>query len=98
MSTENIEINLGMEGVISNYRRGRHTVHPKYCILIFEPIKSRKIANKLIGRTVEWISPGGRGLKGKITKAHGNNGAVLAHFKKSGLPGQALGQKIKIIK
>jgi ribosomal protein L35AE/L33A len=98
MSTENIEIPLGMEGVISNYRRGRHTVHPKYCILIFESIKTRKMANKLVGRTVGWISPGGRTLKGKITKTHGNSGAVLAHFKKAGLPGQALGQKIKIVK
>ena len=37
-------------------------------------------------------------LKGAITRAHGNNGAVRAHFKKAGVPGQALGQKVKIIK
>ncbi len=89
---------LGMTGVISNYRRGRHTVHPKHCILVFPNIKTRKEANKLIGRTVVWVTPTGKELKGVISRAHGNNGAVRAHFKKAGVPGQALGQKVKIIK
>lgn len=89
---------LGMEGVISNYRRGRHLVHQKHCILVFPQIKSRTEANKLIGRTVKWVSASGKDMKGVISRAHGNNGAVRAHFKKAGLPGQALGQKIKIIK
>ena len=89
---------LGMEGVISNYRRGRHTVHPKHCILVFPNIKTRKEANKLIGKTVVWLTPTGKELKGVINRAHGNNGAVRAHFKKAGVPGQALGQKVKIIK
>ena len=88
----------GMEGVISNYKRGRHTVHPKHCILVFPKVKTKKEANKLIGRTVVWYTSTGKELKGKITRAHGNNGAVRAHFKKKGVPGQALGQKIKIIK
>ena len=89
---------LGMEGTISNYKRGRHTVHPKHCILLFQKVNTRKGANKLIGRTVVWVSPAGKELKGVITRAHGNNGAVRAHFKKAGVPGQALGTKIKIIK
>ncbi|MHA2007022.1 MAG: 50S ribosomal protein L35ae [Promethearchaeota archaeon] len=89
---------LGMEGAISNYKRGRHTVHQKHCILVFPDIKTRKDANKLIGRTVVWVSPSGKDLKGVITRAHGNNGAVRAHFKKAGVPGQALGNKIRIIK
>ncbi len=89
---------LGMEGVISNYRRGRHTVHQKHCILVFPNIETRKDANKLIGRTVVWITPTGKELKGIISRAHGNNGAVRAHFKKAGVPGQALGKKVKIIK
>ncbi|MBY9017841.1 MAG: 50S ribosomal protein L35ae [Candidatus Lokiarchaeota archaeon] len=87
-----------MEGAISNYKRGRHTVHPKHCILEFPTIKTRKEANKLVGRTVLWVSPTGKDMKGTITRAHGNSGAVRAHFKKAGLPGQALGTKIKIIK
>jgi len=97
MGSNKIEL-LGLEGVISNYRRGRHTVHPKQCILIFPNIKTRKEANKLIGRIVIWTSPTGKDLRGLITRAHGNSGAVRAHFKKAGVPGQALGTKVKIIK
>jgi ribosomal protein L35AE/L33A len=89
---------LGMEGAISNYKRGRHTVHQKHCILNFPDIATRKDANKLIGRTVVWKSSAGKELKGIITRAHGNNGAVRAHFKKAGVPGQALGTKVQIIK
>ncbi|KKK44602.1 hypothetical protein LCGC14_0616300 [marine sediment metagenome] len=89
---------LGMEGTISNYKRGRHIIHPKHCILVFPNIKSRKEANKLISRTVVWKSSSGKELKGVISRAHGSNGAVRAHFKRAGVPGQALGQKVKIIK
>ena len=97
MALNKIEL-LGLEGVISNYRRGRHTIHPKQCILIFPNIKTRKEANKLIGRTVIWTTPSGKDLKGLITRAHGNSGAVRAHFKKAGVPGQALGTRVRIIK
>ncbi|MHA2399688.1 MAG: 50S ribosomal protein L35ae [Promethearchaeota archaeon] len=89
---------LGMEGAISNYKRGRHTIHQKHCILVFPSIQTRKDANGLIGRIVVWKSSTGKELKGIITRAHGNNGAVRAHFKKAGVPGQALGTKVQIIK
>lgn len=97
MSSNKLKV-LGMEGVIANYRQGRHTVHPKQCIIVFSNIKTRKEANKMIGRTVVWSSPSGKELKGVISRAHGNNGAVRALFKKKGVPGQALGQKVRIIK
>ncbi|MFX0059704.1 MAG: 50S ribosomal protein L35ae [Candidatus Hodarchaeota archaeon] len=97
MSLNKLNI-LGMEGTISNYKRGRHTVHPKHCIIVFPDIKTKKEANKLIGRLIVWMSSTGKELKGTITRAHGNNGAVRAHFKKAGVPGQALGTKVKIIK
>jgi len=97
MSLNKLDL-LGMEGVISNYKRGRHTVHQKHCILVFSAIKTRKDANKLIGRIVVWKSSSGKELKGTISRAHGNHGAVRAHFKKAGVPGQALGKTVKIIK
>jgi len=97
MASNKLEI-LGMEGKISNYKRGRHTVHPKHCIIVFPTIKTKKEANKLVGRTVVWISTTGKELKGVITRSHGNNGAVRAHFKNAGVPGQALGTKVNIIK
>ncbi len=89
---------LGIEGTISNYKQGRHTIHLKHCIIVFPNVKTRKEANKLIGRTVVWVSSTGKELKGIISRAHGNSGAVRAHFKKAGVPGQALGTKVKIIK
>ena len=97
MSLNKLEI-LGMVGTISNYKQGRHTIHLKHCIIVFPNIKNRKEANKLIGRTVVWISSTGKELKGIITRAHGNSGAIRAHFKKAGVPGQALGTKIRSIK
>ncbi len=97
MALNKLEI-LGKEGTISNYRQGRHTLHPKHCIIVFPNITNRKDANKLIGRTVVWISPTGKELKGTITRAHGNSGAIRAHFKKAGVPGQALGQRVRIIR
>jgi ribosomal protein L35AE/L33A len=97
MSSNKLDL-LGKEGVISNYKRGRHTVHSKHCILVFPNFETRKEANKLIGRTVMWRSSTGKELKGIINRAHGNNGAVRAHFKRKGVPGQALGQKVTIIK
>jgi large subunit ribosomal protein L35Ae len=97
MSLNKLDL-LGREGVISNYKRGRHTVHQKHCILVFSGINTRKDANKLIGRIVVWKSSTGKELKGTITRAHGNHGAVRAHFKKAGVPGQALGKKVKIVK
>lgn len=97
MASNKLEI-LGMEGIISNYKRGRHTVHQKHCIIVFPTIKTKKEANKLVGRTVVWISTTGKELKGVITRSHGNNGAVRAHFKNAGVPGQALGTKVNIIK
>jgi len=98
MSLNKLEILLGMEGVISNYRRGRHTLHPRQCIIIFPSIKSRKEANFLVGRTVRWITSTGKELRGIVTRAHGNKGAVRALFKYGGVPGQALGTQVKIIK
>ena len=97
MSLNKLDL-LGLEGTISNYKQGRHTIHLKHCIIVFPKIKTRKEANKLVGRTVVWVSPTGKELKGTITRAHGNSGAIRAHFKKAGVPGQALGTKIKIIK
>ncbi len=89
---------LGLEGVVANYRRGRHEQNQKQAILMFPVIKTKKDANKLIGRTVLWTTSSGKDIKGVIRHAHGNSGSVRAIFKKTGLPGQAIGQKIKIIK
>ena len=93
------ELLIGKEGIVMNYRRSRHIIHPRFCILKFPEINTRKDASRdLVGRTVAWKTETGRQIRGVITRPHGNSGAVRTHFKKGGLPGQALGTKIKIIK
>lgn len=57
--------------------------------------KNREEAAKLAGKHVEWKSPGGRVLKGKIAAAHGNKGLVRAIFEK-GLPGQSMNSEVDI--
>lgn len=81
-----------MEGKIVQFRRGRHTVHDRHFILDIG-MKNRDDALKLIGKAVEWKSPSGKIIKGKISNAHGNRGLVRAIFEK-GLPGQSIGTKL----
>ncbi len=88
-----ISIIKGKTGVIANYRRGRHTQNTKHILLNFQITYQE--AAQLIGRVVEWTSPAGKILTGKIVALHGKNGVVRAIFKK-GLPGQAIGQPVKI--
>ena len=87
-----------LEGVFVNYRRSRHRQHLKHAILKFPGYENRKEAYKLIGRTVAWDTPSGKSLIGKVTRVHGKNGQVVALFKKAGLPGQALGQTVYVVK
>lgn len=98
MSNEIITV-LGKEGYIVNYRMSKKIIHPRFSILQFPEITTRADAGRLLlGHTVAWKSPAGKLIKGAITRVHGKNGAVCAHFKKGGLPGQAFGTRIKIVK
>ncbi len=81
-------------GVVVNYRRGRHVIHPLQAILKFDGYDEPKDAAKLIGKQVQWKTPSGKLVKGVITRLHGKKGVVRASFKNGGLPGQALGTEI----
>jgi large subunit ribosomal protein L35Ae len=87
-----------LEGIFINYRRSRHRQHYKHSIIKFPGYETRNAAFVLIGRTVAWNTPSGKILKGKITRVHGKNGQVVALFKKAGLPGQAIGQTVYVVK
>ncbi|MHA1584190.1 MAG: 50S ribosomal protein L35ae [Promethearchaeota archaeon] len=98
MSTE-INTVLGNEGYIVAYRQSKKIIHPRFSILQFPGIETREDAGRLLlNHTVAWTSPSGKFIKGKITRVHGRNGAVCAHFKNGGLPGQAFGTRIKIVR
>ena len=85
-----------MEGLILNFRSGRHTQRNDEMIIKVSGIDSKAKAEKLVNKQVEWITPSGKKILGKITKAHGNKGAVKAKFEK-GMPGQSISTKIKVI-
>jgi len=84
-----------MKAKVIQFRRGRHTYKPRHFLLEIEGSKNRKDAEKFIGKNVEWKSPAGKIIKGKIAGAHGNNGVVRAIFEK-GLPGQAITTEVEI--
>ena len=57
--------------------------------------KNREEATKLIGKSVEWKSPAGKIIRGKVSAAHGNKGLVRAIFE-IGLPGQAVTTDVEL--
>lgn len=78
-----------------HFRQGRHHINPKQ--MIIKVADSVEDAQKTIGKEVVWTSPAGKEIKGKIAALHGRNGNVRVHFVEKGLPGQALGQEVKIL-
>jgi len=81
-------------GKVIQFRRGRNNIHEKHFLLDFGAT-SRAEAEKLKGKNVEWKSPAGKIIKGKIAAAHGNKGLVRAIFEK-GLPGQAITTGVEV--
>jgi len=84
-----------MEGVISNFRMGRHTKYNDQMIIQVNGIDKKDKVKELIGKKVEWVSPGKKVIKGVIKRFHGNKGALRVKFE-TGMPGQSLGTKVKI--
>ena len=83
-----------MKGVIVHYRQNRHTTDGNQLIVKPVDIDNREKAEKLVGKSVSWHS-GKQDIIGKIASAHGNSGCVRVVFDK-GMPGQCLGQPVKI--
>ncbi len=84
-----------MKGKVVQFRRGRKTIHERHFLIEVEGSKSRKDAEKFVGKEVAWKSPAGKIIKGKISSAHGNKGVVRAIFEK-GLPGQAVTTNVEV--
>ena len=84
-----------MEALVNSFRRGRHTINMKHMILTVPEVDTREKAEKLVGKKVIFKTQTGNEIVGKIASAHGNTGAIRAIFER-GLPGQSVGQKVKI--
>ena len=83
-----------VKGIVAQFRRSRHRIHERHFLLDIG-LQNREEAKKFAGKEVEWKSPGGKIIKGKISDAHGNKGLVRAIFEK-GLPGQAVTTEVEI--
>jgi len=84
-----------MKGKVVQFRRGRKTIHKRHFLIEIEGVSDRESAKKIVGKEVEWKSPAGKIIIGKISGAHGNKGIVRAIFER-GLPGQALTTEVEI--
>ncbi len=84
-----------MEGTIVNFKMSRHTQKGNHMVVLPKGVSTRAKAAELVGKTVTWISPAKREIKGKVASAHGNSGAVRVVFE-TGMPGQSIANKVKI--
>ena len=84
-----------MNGTIVNFVGGRHTQVGNQMVVQVEGVSTKEKAEALVGKAVSWKSPANKELKGKVTRPHGNSGAVKVLFE-SGMPGQSVGQKVQL--
>ena len=83
-----------MEGTISNFRRNRHTTSPNQMVVVVNGVTDKDAAQKLVGKKVTFDT-GKKEISGEIRSSHGNKGALRVLFE-TGMPGQAIGQKVSI--
>ena len=79
-----------------NYRIGIRTQYSRGCLIQFNGVDSAAQAGRLMGQKVVWKGEKKK-LVGKIISFHGKTGTVRAIFKK-GVPGQALGTTVELIR
>lgn len=83
------------KGKVVQFRRGKKTIHEKHFLIEVSGVKTKKEAEKFVGKEVVWKSPAGKIIKGKIASTHGNTGVLRGIFEK-GLPGQAITTEVEI--
>ncbi len=84
-----------MKGVIVNFRGGLHTQRNTQMVVKVDSSKSKKDAEKFVGKKVAWTSPAGKEISGLVVKPHGNKGALRVRFDR-GMPGQSVGQEVRV--
>jgi large subunit ribosomal protein L35Ae len=85
-----------VEAIIVNYRRGRKTQKPNQMVILI-PSYDKEKATSLVGKTAVYTCEGKdkKQITGKVTSLHGNKGALRVLFE-TGMPGQAIGQKLEV--
>jgi large subunit ribosomal protein L35Ae len=84
-----------MKAKVIQFRRGRKSFTPRHFLIEIPDCDTKEKAKKFAGKDVEWKSPAGNVIKGKIAASHGNKGVVRAIFE-IGLPGQAIGTDVEV--
>lgn len=84
-----------MKGKVIQFRRGRHTITERHFLVEVDGVSNRDGAQKLVGKAVEWKSPAGKIILGRVSGAHGSKGVVRAIFER-GLPGQAITTGVEV--
>jgi len=85
-----------MKGIILSYRRGKNTQNVNQMLVEVEGVDNKEKAEKLIGKTLVWRTPGKKEIKGKFIGVHGVKGVLRAKFERN-LPGQSLSTQVDII-
>jgi large subunit ribosomal protein L35Ae len=101
MSSERTEIKIRRlsimqdwsEGLILNYRLGRKTQYPTQCLIKVLGVDPSD-AKRMIGSKVGWPVDDPK-IYGKIIGVHGRTGTLRVRFNR-GVPGQALGTRVRI--
>ncbi|MGV8162500.1 MAG: 50S ribosomal protein L35ae [Candidatus Nanoarchaeia archaeon] len=83
-----------MEGVIVNFKRGQRITTDNQMIVQVPGVTTKEEAKKLVGKKAVY-NTGKKDMVGIVASAHGNSGALRVRFE-TGMPGQAIGQKIKV--
>ena len=86
-----------MAGIISHFRGSFRRKKGNQLVVVVPGVDSREKTQPYIGKAAVWTAPGKKKtqIKGTVSAAHGNKGALRVVFEK-GLPGQSLGQEVKI--
>ena len=101
MSSERTEVKIRRlsimqdwsEGLILNYRLGGKTQYPTQCLMKVLGVEPSD-AKRMIGSKVGWPVDDPK-ICGKIIGVHGRTGTLRVRFNR-GVPGQALGSRVRI--
>ncbi|KAM0675483.1 60S ribosomal protein L33B [Gurleya vavrai] len=85
---------ITIPSVFISHKRSQRRLYPKYALLRIEPVKTRDAALKYVGNCVEFVRNGKRNL-GRVTRAHGNSGVIMARFKTNLAP-QDVGKTVNV--